>query len=91
MKLILLLGLLSILDGVLTWAEVPHGITEVNPVMAAVLPFGLLGVVAVKGIPVGFLGLLARTGKVKVIVVKALTAVYGVVLAWHAVVLMVIT
>ena len=59
-KLILLLGLLSILDGVLTWTEIPHGITEVNPVMAAVLPFGLLGVVAVKGIPVGCLGLLAR-------------------------------
>lgn len=81
-RLLLLLALLSATDGALTVDEVTAGIaTELNPLMAAVLPLGILAVLAVKVLPIALLT--AFPGHVPLRAVKALTGIYGVVLGYH--------
>lgn len=79
-KLILLLGVLSVLDGALTLLEVSHyGAAEANPFMVGVIAHGWLAVLAAKGMPVVSLVALPVSARV----VGSLAALYGAVIFYH--------
>lgn len=87
-RLLLLLACLSILDGLLTLTEVSSGIAcELNPLMRAVLPFGLAAVLSVKGVPIAALSVCAFAGQAPMRAVRLLTMIYGAVIGWHMLVL----
>jgi hypothetical protein len=84
-RLLLLLAVLSATDGALTVAEVSRGIAnELNPLMAAVLPFGLLPVIGAKVAPIAALSALcSHRTQHPLRAVQGLIAVYVGVLGYH--------